>query len=228
MKAVLSENLRNSETKLRQAESVLLGIKFQKELAKFNPTSEIQNVKFTENIPLILYYRDVIDSQDAYSFQAAVKYHYAEDFSLYLSILHANILYKNEVHGNSSRLIITPLTDRIFQTISMSIINCLGTSLQGPAGTGKTETSKDFSIIAGRMYLVFQCSESIGVESIARMLLDSVSKFENLDQFSLTNCWLCRTCYINKVPRIFTVNFFQSPTLLPSREYSTWGLVAIR
>ncbi|XP_037074053.1 dynein beta chain, ciliary-like [Pollicipes pollicipes] len=107
-----------------------------------------------------------VESSQAFSWQAQLRHRWDDEAKdCFANICDAQIRYSHEYLGNTPRLVITPLTDRCYITLTQSLHLIMGGAPAGPAGTGKTETTKDLGKALGIMVYVFNCSEQMDYKS---------------------------------------------------------------
>eukprot|EP01022_Parablepharisma_sp_SALTPOND_P010207 TRINITY_DN1419_c0_g1_i1.p1 TRINITY_DN1419_c0_g1~~TRINITY_DN1419_c0_g1_i1.p1 ORF type:complete len:3283 (-),score=375.81 TRINITY_DN1419_c0_g1_i1:11360-21208(-) len=141
----------------------------------------VQYNNVTSTITRDVHWRDVVENlineeiEDINDFAwiSQLRYYLEEgpDFEeLRVRQLYSDIAYGYEYVGPSSKLVITPLTEKCCMTITTALQMHLGTALTGPAGTGKTETVKALAKAVAVHCVAFNCSEQMENKIMGRLL----------------------------------------------------------
>lgn len=140
--------------------------------------------------------KEGVKSQDEFQWQAQLKAYWDEEAQdCRLKITDAQFWYGYEYLGNGARLVVTPLTDRIYVTATQALHLKMGCAPAGPAGTGKTETTKDLASAMGKACYVFNCSDQMDYKGMGGIFKGLAS----------SGSWGCFDEFNRLVPEVLSV-----------------------
>ncbi|KAG7496340.1 dynein heavy chain 2, axonemal [Solea senegalensis] len=160
--------------------------------------SKVLRLKIVALVTVEVHARDVIDKLaktgcndvNAFDWLSQLRLYWEKEVDdCIIRQTNTHFKYGYEYLGNSGRLVITPLTDRCFMTLTTALHLHRGGSPKGPAGTGKTETVKDLGKALGMYVIVVNCSEGLDYKSMGRMYsgLAQTGAWGCFDEFNRIN-----------------------------------------
>ncbi|XP_006151956.1 dynein heavy chain 2, axonemal [Tupaia chinensis] len=160
--------------------------------------TKIMRLKIVALVTIEIHARDVLEKlyksglMDVNSFDwlSQLRFYWEKDLDdCVVRQTNTQFQYNYEYLGNSGRLVITPLTDRCYMTLTTALHLHRGGSPKGPAGTGKTETVKDLGKALGIYVIVVNCSEGLDYKSMGRMYsgLAQTGAWGCFDEFNRIN-----------------------------------------
>jgi dynein heavy chain len=198
-RVVYTEDVDDSFDQLEEGNDNSLSDYNAKQIALLNKYAELILTDLASNdrkkiitlVTLDVHARDIVqylidtkaENNQCFSWKSQLKFQMDDKTNLCrITICDYTCFFGYEYIGNCGCLVVTPLTDRCYITLTQAMRLILGGAPAGPAGTGKTETTKDLGRAMGIMVYVFNCSDQMDYKSMGQI-------FKGLSQAGAWGCF---------------------------------------
>ena len=160
--------------------------------------TKLQRKVVSTVITLDVHARDIVEEMinnqthkdTEFGWQMQLRFYWLEDDdNCRVKQTNAGFWYGYEYMGAQMRLVVTPMTDRCYMTLTGALHLKLGGAPAGPAGTGKTETTKDLAKGLSVQCIVFNCGDNLDYHFMAKFFcgLCQCGAWACFDEFNRIN-----------------------------------------
>jgi dynein heavy chain len=160
--------------------------------------SKLQRKKVNTLIILDVHARDIVDrfvrdsilSREEFAWESQLRFYWdRKSDDVIIRQCTGKLKYCYEYQGLNGRLVITPLTDRCVMTLTTALAFNMGGAPAGPAGTGKTETTKDLAKSLAISCVVTNCGDGLDYKAMGTIFsgLSETGFWGCFDEFNRIN-----------------------------------------
>ncbi|XP_006816781.1 dynein beta chain, ciliary-like, partial [Saccoglossus kowalevskii] len=121
-------------------------------------------------------------------------------------IMDNDFAYGYEYIGSANRIVMTPMTERVFVSLTQAVKSNMGGLCVGPNWSGRREIIHELSMSLGRPLYMFNCSKT----------LDSFMLADIFKGLSCTGAWICLNNIANIKPDVLSICAQLLQTILES------------
>uniref|UniRef100_A0A8C5WK28 Dynein heavy chain n=1 Tax=Leptobrachium leishanense TaxID=445787 RepID=A0A8C5WK28_9ANUR len=143
-------------------------------------------IKLTNHILLLIYQRDITakllsEASPVWKLSQPLLYEYDSAMDISVRIGDSEIRYDFEYQGSASHVLITPLTERAFFSITSAVCSGMDALCVGPEASGKNTTVRELCLVLGKPYFSFTCTNTT-----AYSILQDICK-----GLAAAGAWIC-------------------------------------
>ena len=124
--------------------------------------------------------KEGVESVFDFQWHSFLRFYYEKD-AVEIRALGSEITWGGEYQGLWNLMVNTSDIRRAHICVLSSLQQANGVLLQGPSGTGKTESLKELARCSAKYCVVFNCSQSVNIKTLSKLL----------SGLCYTASWLC-------------------------------------